>query len=130
MASAKPMQTIEARKAQEAGISPVERLHSLVSADMAATEKLIHERMGSVVELIPTLAKHLVDSGGKRLRPMLTLAAAAMGGYAGKAHISLAAAVEFIHSATLLHDDVVDASTLRRGKVVANIVWGNKPSVL
>jgi octaprenyl-diphosphate synthase len=130
MAPAKTMQSVEDRKAAAAGISPVERLHSLVSADMAATEKLIHERMGSVVELIPTLARHLVDSGGKRLRPMLTLAAAKMGGYQGSAHISLAAAVEFIHSATLLHDDVVDASTLRRGKVVANIVWGNKPSVL
>jgi octaprenyl-diphosphate synthase len=125
------MQTADARKAAaDTGISPVERLHSLVAADMGATEKLIHERMGSAVEMIPTLAKHLVDSGGKRLRPMLTLAAAKMGGYQGKAHISLAAAVEFIHSATLLHDDVVDASTLRRGKVVANLVWGNKPSVL
>jgi octaprenyl-diphosphate synthase len=130
MASAKTMQTSEAQRAADAGISPVERLHSLVATDMAATEKMIHERMGSAVELIPTLAKHLVDSGGKRLRPMLTLAAAKMGGYRGQAHISLAAAVEFIHSATLLHDDVVDASTLRRGKVVANMVWGNKPSVL
>src|SRR5579862_5149997 len=130
MASAKTMQTKEALKAAADGISPVERLHALVAPDMAATEKMIHERMGSAVELIPTLAKHLVDSGGKRLRPMLTLAAARMGDYQGKAHVSLAAAVEFIHSATLLHDDVVDASTLRRGKVVANIVWGNKPSVL
>jgi octaprenyl-diphosphate synthase len=130
MASAKTMQTSEAKRAADAGISPVERLHSLVATDMAATEKMIHERMGSAVELIPTLAKHLVDSGGKRLRPLLTLAAAKMGGYRGQAHISLAAAVEFIHSATLLHDDVVDASTLRRGKVVANMVWGNKPSVL
>lgn len=130
MAAAKTMQTTETRKATDSGISPVERLHSLVSADMAATEKMIHDRMGSAVELIPTLAKHLVDSGGKRLRPMLTLAAAKMGDYTGTAHTSLAAAVEFIHSATLLHDDVVDASTLRRGKVVANLVWGNKPSVL
>jgi len=112
------------------GISPVERLHTLVATDMDATDKMIHERMGSAVATIPDLARHLIDSGGKRLRPMLTLAAAKLGGYTGSAHICLAAAVEFIHTATLLHDDVVDASTLRRGKVAANLVWGNKPSVL
>jgi octaprenyl-diphosphate synthase len=111
-------------------ISPVERLHALVAADMAATDRLIHERMGSAVMLIPDLARHLIDSGGKRLRPMLTLAAARLGSYAGAGHVRLAAAVEFIHTATLLHDDVVDESALRRGKVSANIVWGNKPSVL
>src|SRR5271156_3523305 len=97
---------------------------------MLATDRLIHARMGSGVTLIPDLARHLIDSGGKRLRPMLTLAAAHAGGYAGDGHIKLAAAVEFIHTATLLHDDVVDESTLRRGKVTANLVWGNKPSVL
>ncbi|MBV9332323.1 MAG: polyprenyl synthetase family protein [Alphaproteobacteria bacterium] len=113
-----------------AQISPVERLHALVAADMEHTDRLIHERMGSAVATIPDLARHLIDSGGKRLRPMLTLAAARLGGYSGDAHVRLAAAVEFIHTATLLHDDVVDASTLRRGKVAANIVWGNKPSVL
>jgi octaprenyl-diphosphate synthase len=113
-----------------ADISPVERLHALVSSDMGATDRLIHERMGSGVVLIPDLARHLIDSGGKRLRPLLTLAAAKLGGYTGVAHIRLAAAVEFIHTATLLHDDVVDESSLRRGKVSANIVWGNKPSVL
>ena len=103
---------------------------ALVASDMAATDKLIHERMGSGVTLIPDLSRHLIDSGGKRLRPMLTLAAAQLGGYAGTGHVKLAAAVEFIHTATLLHDDVVDESALRRGKVSANIVWGNKPSVL
>jgi octaprenyl-diphosphate synthase len=113
-----------------ADISPVERLHALVAGDMAATDRLIHERMGSGVVLIPDLARHLIDSGGKRLRPLLTLAAARMGGYSGTGHVKLAAAVEFIHTATLLHDDVVDESSLRRGKVSANIVWGNKPSVL
>jgi octaprenyl-diphosphate synthase len=117
------------RKANE-GVSPVERLHALVAIDMAATDKMIHARMGSAVLLIPDLAKHLIDSGGKRLRPMLTLAAARMGGYGGDRHVNLAAAVEFIHTATLLHDDVVDASTLRRGKVAANLVWGNKATVL
>jgi octaprenyl-diphosphate synthase len=113
-----------------ADVSPVERLHALVAGDMAATDRLIHERMGSGVVLIPDLARHLIDSGGKRLRPLLTLAAARMGGYSGAGHVKLAAAVEFIHTATLLHDDVVDESSLRRGKVSANIVWGNKPSVL
>jgi octaprenyl-diphosphate synthase len=111
-------------------VSPVERLHALVAPDMRATDVLIHERLTSAVLLIPDLAKHLIDSGGKRLRPLLTLAAAQMGGYHGQHHVKLAAAVEFIHTATLLHDDVVDESALRRGKVSANIVWGNKPSVL
>ena len=112
------------------GISPVERLNALVAADMKAADRLIHKGMASSVELIPDLARHLIESGGKRLRPLLTLAAAKAGGYAGDGHIRLAAAVEFIHTATLLHDDVVDESTLRRGKVSANLVWGNKPSVL
>jgi len=113
-----------------ADVSPVETLHALVAADMRATDVLIHERLASAVALIPDLAKHLIDSGGKRLRPLLTLAAAQMGGYRGQQHAKLAAAVEFIHTATLLHDDVVDESSLRRGKVSANIVWGNKASVL
>src|ERR1700743_130156 len=117
-------------KAGDAGISPVERLHALVSADMQAADRLIRKGMGSTVLLIPDLARHLIDSGGKRLRPLLTLAAAHAGGYGGDGHIKLAAAVEFIHTATLLHDDVVDESALRRGKVSANLVWGNKPSVL
>jgi Geranylgeranyl pyrophosphate synthase len=111
-------------------VSPVEQLHALVAADMRATDVLIHERLSSAVALIPDLAKHLIDSGGKRLRPLLTLAAAQIGAYHGPHHIKLAAAVEFIHTATLLHDDVVDESALRRGKVSANIVWGNKASVL
>jgi octaprenyl-diphosphate synthase len=111
-------------------VSPVERLSALVADDMALTDRLIHARMTSGVALIPDLARHLIDSGGKRLRPMLTLAAAKAGGYAGEHHVRLAAAVEFIHTATLLHDDVVDESALRRGKVSANLMWGNKPSVL
>ena len=118
------------RQTRTDGVSPVERLHALVADDMAATDRMIHARMGSAVALIPDLAKHLIDSGGKRLRPMLTLAAARMGGYGSDRHVNLAAAVEFIHTATLLHDDVVDASTLRRGKVAANLVWGNKATVL
>ncbi|HEX3432313.1 MAG TPA: polyprenyl synthetase family protein [Rhizomicrobium sp.] len=113
-----------------AAASPIDRLHSLLENDVAATDWLIHERMGSSATLIPDLARYLVDSGGKRLRPLLTLAAASACGHTGTLHIKLAAAVEFIHTATLLHDDVVDASSLRRGKLSANVVWGNKPSIL
>src|ERR1700760_646610 len=120
----------ERKIADGAGISPVERLNALIGADMQACDRLILKGMGSTVKLIPDLARHLIESGGKRLRPMLTVAAAQAGGYRGAGHIKLAAAVEFIHTATLLHDDVVDESTLRRGKVTANLVWGNKPSVL
>lgn len=111
-------------------VSPVERLFALVADDMQAADALIHDRVGSAVSLIPDVATYLVDSGGKRLRPLLTLAGARIGGYAGRGHVHLAAAVEFIHTATLLHDDVVDESALRRGKVSANLVWGNKPSIL
>src|ERR1700750_1045281 len=124
------MSTAEALKHSDTALSPVDPLHALVGAHMAAPDRAIHERMGSAVTLIPDLAKHLIDSGGKRLRPLLTLAAAKAGGYEGDGHVKLAAAVEFIHTATLLHDDVVDESALRRGKVSANLVWGNKPSVL
>ena len=124
------MLTDEGRSVDTTGISPVERLNVLISTDMQAADRLILKGMGSTVKLIPDLARHLIESGGKRLRPMLTLAAAHAGGYDGSGHIKLAAAVEFIHTATLLHDDVVDESVLRRGKVSANLVWGNKPSVL
>ena len=125
------MSTAEAiRIPDRATLSPVDHLHCLIEDDMAAADRAIHERLGSAVSLIPDLAKHLVDSGGKRLRPMLTIAAAKLCGYGGVAHVKLAAAVEFIHTATLLHDDVVDGSGLRRGKIAANIVWGNKPSIL
>ncbi|MBH76607.1 MAG: farnesyltranstransferase [Dehalococcoidia bacterium] len=86
--------------------------------------------MTSRVPLIPELAGHLITGGGKRLRPMLTLAAAKLCGYEGDKHIVLSACVEFIHTATLLHDDVVDSSNLRRGNSTANALWGNQPSVL
>ena len=124
------MLTDESTRVDKTGISPVERLNALISTDMQAADRLILKGMGSTVKLIPDLARHLIESGGKRLRPMLTLAAAHAGSYGGSGHIKLAAAVEFIHTATLLHDDVVDESVLRRGKVSANMVWGNKPSVL
>lgn len=105
-------------------------LRGLVAADMAEVNRLIVEYMQSPVPLIPELASYIVASGGKRLRPLLTLAAARMCGYEGEHHWSLAAAVEFIHTATLLHDDVVDESGLRRGRDTANAVWGNQASVL
>jgi len=108
----------------------LDALTSLVAEDMKAVNELIIRRMNSPVVLIPQLAGHIVAAGGKRLRPMLTLAASRMCGYEGRRHIALAACVEFIHTATLLHDDVVDESDLRRGLASANAVWGNKASVL
>lgn len=110
--------------------SAVDRLQAVTAADMKDVNETILARMQSPVALIPELAGHLISSGGKRLRPMLTLASAKLIGYEGKRHIGLATAVEFIHTATLLHDDVVDESTLRRGKKTANLIWGNQPTVL
>jgi octaprenyl-diphosphate synthase len=106
------------------------RLTILLETELHATNRAIVARMDSPVALIPQLAAHLVASGGKRLRPLLTLAAAKLCGYEGERHVSLAACVEFIHTATLLHDDVVDESVLRRGSASANAVFGNKASVL
>ena len=108
----------------------MERLEAAFAGDLARVNALIVERMQSPVGMIPDLAAHLVSAGGKRLRPLITLASAQLAGYQGDAHIKLAAAVEFIHSATLLHDDIVDGSPLRRGKPAANRVWGNSASVL
>ncbi|HEY1431762.1 MAG TPA: polyprenyl synthetase family protein [Stellaceae bacterium] len=105
-------------------------LSQLLGSDLECVNRLIVERMQSPVALIPQLAGHIVASGGKRLRPMLTLGCARLCGYGGSRHVALAAAVEFIHTATLLHDDVVDASDLRRGRDTANAVWGNKPAIL
>ena len=105
-------------------------LLELVAEDMAAVNRIILDKAVSDVELIPQLAHHLIDSGGKRLRPMLTIAAAKLCGYQGNGHIRLAAAVEFMHTATLLHDDVVDDSDFRRGKKSARLLWGNQASVL
>lgn len=102
----------------------------LVAPAMEAVNAVILERMRSDVPLIPELAGHLIAGGGKRMRPMLTLATAELLGYTGTRHHLLAAAVEFIHTATLLHDDVVDGSDLRRGKHTANMIWGNNASVL
>lgn len=103
---------------------------ALTASGMNAVNAVILERMQSEIPLIPALAGHLIAGGGKRMRPMLTLAGAALCDYPGTRHHKLAAAVEFIHTATLLHDDVVDGSELRRGKAAANLVFGNPATVL
>jgi octaprenyl-diphosphate synthase len=108
----------------------IDPLVKLVDGDMGRVNRLILDKCGSEVEMIPEVARHLIDSGGKRLRPMLTLAAAQMCGYEGDKHVLLAASVEFMHTATLLHDDVVDESDMRRGKLAARMLWGNQASVL
>ena len=108
----------------------IEPLTTLVAGDMAKVNQTIVSRTGSEVTMIPEVANHLIASGGKRMRPILTLATAGLCGYSGEGHIKLAAAVEFMHTATLLHDDVVDESDLRRGKAAARVLWGNEASVL
>ncbi len=108
----------------------IDSLVALVAPDMQRVNAAILARTGSQVTMIPEVANHLIGSGGKRLRPMLTLAMAGLAGYGGDGHIRLAAAVEFMHTATLLHDDVVDESEMRRGKLAARMLWGNEASVL
>jgi octaprenyl-diphosphate synthase len=121
---------VPARPIEATPASPTQALGALLHQELAATEVEILARMDSPVGLIPDVAHHLVDAGGKRLRPILTLAAAHICGGGGAAAVKLATAVEFIHTATLLHDDVVDGSSLRRGKQAANLIWGDKASVL
>ncbi|MGB9364610.1 MAG: polyprenyl synthetase family protein [Xanthobacteraceae bacterium] len=108
----------------------VDRLVDLVASDMDRVNAAILSRTGSDVTMIPEVANHLINSGGKRLRPMLTLAMARLAGYGGDGHVKLSAAVEFMHTATLLHDDVVDESEMRRGRLAARMLWGNEASVL
>ncbi len=111
-------------------VNALDKLTVLVADDLKACNALIIDRMQSPVELIPQLAGYIIAAGGKRLRPVLTLASSRLCGYDGNRHQALAACVEFIHTATLLHDDVVDESDLRRGLASANAVFGNKASVL
>ncbi len=108
----------------------IDAIRNLAAEDMAAVNRLIQERLSSEVVLINQMGNYIVNSGGKRLRPLLVLLAARAAGYSGDQHIKLAAVVEFIHTATLLHDDVVDESTLRRGQGTANSIWGNEAAVL
>ncbi len=126
MATIIPLETPRRKPAP----SPLDALTALVAEDMAAVNHLILQRMDSRVKMIPQLAGHIIAAGGKRLRPILTLASAKLCGAEGNRHHKLAACVEFIHTATLLHDDVVDASDLRRGEPSANALFGNQPSVL
>jgi octaprenyl-diphosphate synthase len=125
-----PVVNINQARRKKSAAPSLDNMLKLVGEDLHKVNRLIVESMHSPVALIPQLAGHIVASGGKRLRPLLTLAAAKLCGYEGDRHIGLATCVEFIHTATLLHDDVVDESLLRRGKDSANAVWGNQPSVL
>lgn len=117
-------------KGPEAPQPSLDPMLALTASGMNAVNSVILDRMQSEIPLIPRLAGHLIAGGGKRLRPMLTLSGAELVGYQGTRHYKLAAAVEFIHTATLLHDDVVDGSELRRGKAAANIIFGNPATVL
>lgn len=118
---------LEEARVQSESLQP---LLDLVRDDVEAINRIILDRAVSDVELIPDLAHHLIDSGGKRLRPMLAIAASKLCGYQGNGHIRTASAIEFMHTATLLHDDVVDESDARRGKKTARLIWGNQASVL
>ncbi|MGE3918150.1 MAG: polyprenyl synthetase family protein [Hyphomicrobiaceae bacterium] len=120
---------VQIGNARDAG-NGLEAILVLVAEDMGAVNRIILDKAISDVELIPKLAHHLIDSGGKRLRPMLTIASAKLVGAQGDGPVRMAAAVEFMHTATLLHDDVVDESDIRRGKKSARILWGNQASVL
>jgi len=114
----------------DAGLGALDRLLAATQDEMAKVNALILKRADSHVEMVPELARYLIEAGGKRLRPMLTVAAALLFGNATGAQTNYAAAVEFMHNATLLHDDVVDESDLRRGRPAARIIWGNQASVL
>ena len=115
---------------QNRPVASIEPILGLTRADMNRVNDMIFAMAGSNVELIPQIAEHLISSGGKRLRPMLTIASGLLYGYEGDGHVKLAASVEFLHTATLLHDDVVDESDLRRGRRTARTIWGNQASVL
>ncbi len=130
MAAIIPLKAHHKNTSQPTGEDTLENLSNLLVEDMTAVNRLILHRMESPVALIPQLARHIIAAGGKRLRPLLTLACARLCGYEGERHHALAASVEFIHTATLLHDDVVDASYMRRGGPSANAAFGNEASVL
>lgn len=110
--------------------NPLLTLRGLVQEELSQVDELIYSMIASKIDLIPEISEHTISSGGKRMRPILTLASAKLCGFSGKESVALAACVEFIHTATLLHDDVVDKSEMRRGSKTANSLWGNKESVL
>lgn len=113
-------------------ICPMEitQAQKLIQTDLKAVDEIIHEHLHSVVPLAEEIAEYIINSGGKRIRPTLVLLSAKAFGYSGQAHLQLAAIIEMLHTATLLHDDVIDDSKLRRGRKTANAVWGNQASVL
>jgi octaprenyl-diphosphate synthase len=129
MKGTESLATVVSIKGREPDRPSIRAILDLTAADMARVNKLILAKAGSHVDLIPQIAEHLISSGGKRLRPMITLAAAQMYGYEGEDHVKLATSVEFMHTATLLHDDVVDESGMRRGRQTARMIWGNQASV-
>lgn len=122
--------TITTAARAPAATGALERLATATQAEMDAVNALILSRADSRVEMVPELARYLIEAGGKRLRPMLTVAASSLFGHASGHHVNFAAAVEFMHNATLLHDDVVDESEMRRGRQAARMIWGNQASVL
>src|SRR3989344_9010619 len=134
IATSQPMTATVHPIGRPAGVSAaapsLDPIMALVAQDLNSVNSVILDRMQSQIPLIPELAGHLIAGVGKRMRPMLTLACARLLDYPGTRHHKLAAAVEFIHTATLLHDDVVDGSDLRRGRKTANLIWGNSASVL
>lgn len=125
-----PAGTLETVSKKASAIPELQGVYQLVLDDFAAVNSVIPNELTSDVELISQISQYIVDSGGKRLRPLITLLSARCCGYEGAEHIKLAAVIEFLHTATLLHDDVVDRSDLRRGRATANALWGNSPSVL
>ncbi len=127
---AKAAAAVDARASADAGIAALAPVYALAAEDFEAVNHLIPRQLTSDVNLVEEIGRYIVESGGKRLRPLLVLLGARLCGYEGEAHIRLAAIIEFLHTATLLHDDVVDHSELRRGRTTANAVWGNSPSVL
>jgi octaprenyl-diphosphate synthase len=126
----KPPHSMQERVQKQRVGPDIEDIRALVGSDVQAVDELILERLRSDVVLINEVGRYIVNSGGKRLRPLLVLLAARACGYLGKQHLELAAVIEFIHTATLLHDDVVDASDLRRSARTANAIWGNEAAVL
>ncbi len=116
--------------ARETAPPDIKAVYRLMAGDFDAVNALIPQRLTSDIDLVEQIGKHIIDGGGKRLRPLLVLLSARCLGYNGGEHIKLAAIIEFLHTATLLHDDVVDRSDLRRGRATANQLWGNAPSVL
>lgn len=126
----RPVSTPDAGTGTLAGGLSLENIFALVQADFSAVNTLIPRRLTSDVDMVEKIGAYIIDSGGKRLRPLLVLLTARLLNYPGQDHIKLAAVIEFLHTATLLHDDVVDHSALRRGRSTANAIWGNAPSVL